>query len=336
MNNQQLAQGLDVSGQRRLWLLQMLVEKIDPEQALQLAERMEHFILSGAGFSLKLPAAQRDATISKLERPDVDLGSRTWAERVAAPQGRNPSRQRLVADAGVGPVEPLHPTQHEIPERPPSVQFPPTTGRGDGRLLAEEAVPKFIEAIDHGATNDELARVFGITRRQANGLRMGLVKRMPHLGSAKPPAQEKPKLGRETELQMQEDFLKARTSSPTTLDDVVRFLRQRGDIVVRAGDDFAVNDQTLTASELVDRANRKRLRLGRPPFPEVGGGVTLNRLQQKVPDPIAASAPCRSEQPIISDPPPELRSRTVRAAPSNGSRRHGADILIADGRSMAG
>src|SRR5262249_15654041 len=74
-------------------------------------------------------------------------------------------------------------------------------------------------------------------------------------------------IGRETELSLQEEFLKRKLAPPATFEDVMRFIRQSGDAVVRADGGYRVNQSTLLSpTELVDRANRKRRERTLPPF----------------------------------------------------------------------
>ncbi len=76
----------------------------------------------------------------------------------------------------------------------------------------------------------------------------------------------------ERELAMQEEFLRCKPKPSPTLDDVVRFLRQRGDVVVRSNGNFSVNYSCmLTPEQLIGRANRKRQDLGLSAFAEVAG-----------------------------------------------------------------
>jgi hypothetical protein len=136
-----------------------------------------------------------------------------------------------------------------------------------GRLLDRRRLHEFRDAIAHGMSNTELAARFGMTPRQANGLRMGLTRRDPHLRAASARGSTKPALDRETELRMQAAFLEQKSNPTPTLDHVVRFLRQRGDVVFRTGEGFSVNNRlVLTAEELIGRANRKRAELKQPPF----------------------------------------------------------------------
>src|SRR5262249_21999443 len=74
-------------------------------------------------------------------------------------------------------------------------------------------------------------------------------------------------IGRETELSLQEEFLKRKLAPPATFEAVISFIRQTGDAVVRADGGYRVNESTLlTPSQLVDRANRKRRERNLPSF----------------------------------------------------------------------
>lgn len=91
-----------------------------------------------------------------------------------------------------------------------------------------------------GATNPELAKEFGLTQRQIQGFRMQ---------TARPRSVE----------------------APTAADEIVRFLRREGDVVVGAGENqFIVNGRfRMTLDELTERANRIRARRGKSLFPSV-------------------------------------------------------------------
>jgi hypothetical protein len=127
------------SEQRRLWLLQRLLEKMDADKALDLAARMEKF---------------------------VSRESQTTARQ---DDGRYPAAENALAelDRGSSPLEPR----------------PPARSAGDcsGRLLSAGELQAFIDRAVQGATNRDLARLFGLTPRQANGIRMALAKRMPQV-----------------------------------------------------------------------------------------------------------------------------------------------------------
>ena len=72
---------------------------------------------------------------------------------------------------------------------------------------------------------------------------------------------------RAEELTLQEEFLQRRPAPKQTIDDVIRYVRQRGDTVVCQNGRYLVNGRSLlSASELVSRANRYREGRGDPPF----------------------------------------------------------------------
>src|SRR5919198_700066 len=58
--SQPFFEDLSQSSRRRLWLLQHLMQKVEPEEALRLAERMESFVLGGS-FSFPSDAPASDA-----------------------------------------------------------------------------------------------------------------------------------------------------------------------------------------------------------------------------------------------------------------------------------
>jgi hypothetical protein len=234
MLDSSLSQGLGDGGRRRLWLLELLISKLEPSAALYLAVKMESFV-RGDSFGII---------------PEAGEAAGSVAESSNRSAGAPPSEAPYVS------AEPEAPSAAETLAE----------GRGS-RLLHGKALQDFTDALGAGADNTELARRFRMTPRQANGLRMGIQKRLPHLRMAKVAKPKKVKLDRSTELQMQEAFLSTKPEAATTLDDVVRFLRQRGDVVVRSENNFLVNrHRTMTPAELVARANAKRSEMRLPAF----------------------------------------------------------------------
>jgi hypothetical protein len=72
---------------------------------------------------------------------------------------------------------------------------------------------------------------------------------------------------RETELRMQAEFLAQKPSTPATMEDVVRYLRQIGDVVVSDGDEYVVNySLRLSRVALIARAEEKRRQRGLRPL----------------------------------------------------------------------
>jgi len=245
MTDIELFSGPDGASNRRLWFLQILIDKMDAERALALAARLETFVATGRTLTIVEEASETPPTP---QRAMTSSASGT-AHDVAFPKGAS--------------ARPIQPALLSHPLAQP-------------RLLAETELQEFAASAANGASNRDLAIRFGLTPRQANGIRMGLAKRSPQV-ALKRVARAKPKeqLDRATELQMQTDFMQRKPAVAPTLDDVVRYLRQRGDIVTRAGDGFTVNHRlTLTVQELVRRANEKKTQLGQPPFPSDVWSVT--------------------------------------------------------------
>jgi hypothetical protein len=267
-----LSSGLTADAQRRLWFLySALQEKGAPEMALQMAERMERFVVGGVG---EAGRAEMSSPAGRTHPADAI----EWLVQAARPV------------PGDSPAASGSPTAAETRA--------PAAGRqdGPGRLLQDEAFEEFVAALKRGADNGELARLFGVTKRQANGLRMGIEKRFPALRSARPPSSpRKPTMDRETELRLQSEFLERRPPAQPTMEDVVRFLRQRGDMVVRDGEAFSVNGyQTLSVAELLARANAKRAEFGLPPFPmdiQIASADAGETTQAAPPPPTASSRP---------------------------------------------
>jgi hypothetical protein len=228
-------QEMSGAAKRRLWLLEVLLGKMEPESALALAARMEAFV-AGEASTIGREANEGTSTEQASPRPSQEPPS----------NGREAATDQAVSSAS----QPCTPAER-------------------GRLLTDDELREFAVAAVNGATNRDLARRFRLSPRQANGIRMGLAKRTPQV-ALKRAVSSKPKemLDRATELQLQDAFLQRKPIIAPTIDDVVRFLRQRGDVVTGAGDHFTVNHRlTLTAQELVRRANEKRRTLGQSLFP---------------------------------------------------------------------
>jgi hypothetical protein len=137
--------------QRRLRFLQLFLEKMDAEEALALAARMEAFVTTG-----------------------VETTPRNDDQRRTAPQ--DAPAQSLAAPTGTI-ARGLHPGSSAA-ERP----APAKPARdASGRLLNDAELRSFTDRAVQGATNRDLARLFGLTPRQANGIRMALAKRTPQV-----------------------------------------------------------------------------------------------------------------------------------------------------------
>jgi hypothetical protein len=228
ISKESLFDGLSPSEQRRLYFLLLLAEKLELQGALALAERIDAFITAKtvAPLSTPAPAPSERRNDGGAQIEDGNNGYN------ANSSGVNSSDAPMSAVNGASP---------------PSALPPPTAHSG---RLDKSAQIEFFKAIAQGATNAELAERFGLTKRQAHALRIGMARRLraadpPNAGSSIPPA----------------------SSADTTEVEVIRFLRQVGDVVVREGEAFVVNSiLRFNLEELIARANTKRLQRGKPVF----------------------------------------------------------------------
>lgn len=244
LDDKRLSADLDAAGQRRLWLVKLLLDRCDgvnPEHAFQLAVRFEHFIRQ----------ASSDGTVA-----NIHARSEASAVVVAAPQHAVP--------------EVSSPAVTERSFSPPRSRVP---------LLDREMRERFISVALTGADNRALAEEFRLTVRQAHAVRLSLARQYPQLRAiAKSSIETKPRatMSREQELRLQEEFLQRRPLPNPTMEDVVRYVRQRGDAVVCQNGQYLLNGRDLlTAEALVQRANRYRQKHGDPLF-EINVGASAS------------------------------------------------------------
>ena len=112
-----------------------------------------------------------------------------------------------------------------------------------------------MDRLAKGATNAELAGEFGLSLRQAQGIRMGTARKTATIRHEVINGAKRPDAG---------------SALPTSVDAILRFLRQRADVVGSRKEfegEFLVNGRfQLSAAELVSRANKMRSRQGKPEF----------------------------------------------------------------------
>ena len=144
-------------------------------------------------------------------------------------------------------------------------------------VLGEDQRDRLLARLVEGAKNAELALEFGLSTKQVQGFRIGsareIARRRAHTGSAFEAEQE--------------------ASSTAIIDDIVRYLRQQDDVVVPQGNGGClVNGRfRMTASELINRANRMRTRQRKPAF-EVANGA------------LSSGAPASKSHPLFWEEPP--------------------------------
>lgn len=133
----------------------------------------------------------------------------------------------------------------------------------------ESLLTRFAE----GARNAELAKQFGLSPKQIQGIRMGCAREI---------AKRRDQLAK-TDEQLSETKAGSDQNDPmepASIDEIVRYLRQQDDVVVsQENGEFLVNGRfQMPLADLVSRANRMRERQGKPKF-ELPSGVSIRPRQ---------------------------------------------------------
>ena len=171
-----------------------------------------------------------------------------------------------IADASVHPKpasnspqpneeQPREETSYSAPLATPAPEKP--TSQKRMRLsLSPEKREQLSQRLAQGARNAELASEFGLSKQQVQGIRMGLARQ-----TAKRPLVDE-----------QEQGSAPTETFSTSLEEIVRYLRQQNDVVVpQENGEFLVNARfRLPLDELIIRANRMRSRQGKPEFRRAG------------------------------------------------------------------
>ena len=163
-----------------------------------------------------------------------------------------------VAESTQNTMEPLPASGTALSSPNPVAKRRPSLG------LSLEQRAQLIARLAAGAKNADLAHEFGLSPKQIQGIRIGSSREI---------------LARRDQLSTKEA-----TSSPSlndkfqivpSIEEVVRYLRQQDDVVVRESDGrFAVNGRLhLSGPELISRANRMRARQSKPEFKLANGSA---------------------------------------------------------------
>jgi hypothetical protein len=135
-----------------------------------------------------------------------------------------------------------------------------------GLLLSAEQREQLLNRLAEGATNATLFTEFSMTARQVQGMRMGAAREI---------ARRTPSACEPVEATASAPVERVEAMAPAYAlpEDVIRYLRQQDDVVVRQEDgSFLVNARfRLELPELAARANRMRSRQGKPEFRLVNG-----------------------------------------------------------------
>jgi hypothetical protein len=124
--------------------------------------------------------------------------------------------------------------------------------------VAAEVRQQLIDRIASGGKNADLAAEFGLAPKQVQGIRIGCAREIARKAHDK----ERPAAPAQSR------------TLPAIADDVIRYLRQEHDVVVPQGNnEFLVNARfRMSLAELINRANRMRVRQGKLEF-ELGSGA---------------------------------------------------------------
>jgi hypothetical protein len=273
-----LSGDLDAAARRRLWLVGQIIGRSsvsELESALEAVAKIDMFIARGCRNGSIATSGNQPAPFIDGSTPnDDDPADLPSEQRSAAPTASLDSQRATALSE-----------RHRVAQRP---------------LLDSQTREVFIREAAKNSDNRHLAQVFGLSVRQAHAIRVGLRKFIPQARNGHTPnngptrnnvskfrrKENKTPVNRETELKMQQDFLRTRPPALPTIEDVVRYLRQAGDVVVLDGQNYSVNyDLTLTVDELVERANAKRRVRQQPPF------ELTNVVAGAAPDGMAEAAP---------------------------------------------
>ena len=254
---------------RRMALLVQLLEHCDqPEAALELAERMERFVLHGSPRGL----AQRMMGEHKAMAAGAAAGAESVVEgmpAVSRPHGRGTKKRRWTAeedeklrslagqDLSLEKIAAeLNRTIISVRERARARQIK-VKPRKRGRRPSRQDDGASAQARGGHVLNGKpgsLANGFGHRGKRPKGLRNGSV------------------VDDKACAELVEKYLLEQgvTRPETSIETVIKFMRTRDYSIVRAEDGRYVVDERdhLTPAELVERANSLRLHLGQPIFPK--------------------------------------------------------------------
>lgn len=156
----------------------------------------------------------------------------------------------------------------------------------NGHVLSGDQRDRLLTCLAEGAKNAELAVEFGLAPKQIQGFRIGCAREIAR-----------------RRAYAKNGFENKETAPTAIIGDIVRYLRQRDDVVVPQEDGgYLVNGRfRMTASELVIRANRMRTREKKPMF--------------EVSDPaISAAAPAAKSHPMFCAETPAAEPLTTNGS----------------------
>ena len=225
-----IADLVENSVHRRTWLLYKALETVPIDNAIALARAADEFVTGSPTIHSGADCSKAAADLPSGDKQALETATDT-IEATTTPSNAEPARAQLSAD------------QRE----------------------------RLIERLAAGATNPELASEFGLSCKQVQGFRMGLARKGTKRREEKPQPTKEPRSASTDEVGAATASLVGITAAETrsaSADEVVRYLRQRDDVVVPQGEGkYLVNARfELTLPELIDRANKMLNRQGKPAF----------------------------------------------------------------------
>ena len=272
---------VDNAAFRRLWLLHNALHCLRLDRALDLARAAEGFVMGERDLAdTRVPeqSADMEGRVAAGQQSLPELGDEALEDSEAAHWATtlDSATKTRAVETGIlqptaeiaGVVAPGQQSVCELGDRAPAdsetahcaTTPDPATKKPAALDLTREQRARLIARLAEGARNAELASEFGLSRKQVQGIRMGcareIAKRREHIGEASPTSE---------------------TDVTASVEEVVRYLRQQDDVVVPQEDGgFLVNGRFhMGISDLVDRANRMRIRQQKPAF-EVQGPASAH------------------------------------------------------------
>jgi len=239
--------------ERRCWLLLKALECVPLNEAVDLARTADQFVM-GNDHSMVATSVEnmQGVHLASLPAPNAaaerNLCLAKSSQVGLAPQRHAKPPVQTVNGSNVSPTISSPPSQGTKPSPEPEepVEFDRSVDESSRVNLSANQRAELLKRAANGATNAELAAEYGLKPRQVQGLRMVAARTKQSINEPVTPL----------------------PSITATADEVVRYLRQRDDVVVPEGaGTFLVNGRfRLDLPELVAKANRARDRENKPLF----------------------------------------------------------------------
>lgn len=260
---------LNTDQARRMALLVQLLEHCDqPEAALELAERMERFVLHGSNRGLGRQAIGDPKDLLSAAKVE-DSRARDGLPVVSRPHGRGAKKRRWTTEEDeklrslAGQDLSLEKIAAELGRTIISVRE---------RARARQIKVKPRKRGRRPSRTDDKGSSQPRSANGSNGQPCTAANGYSYRGRRRKARSNCNPLDQKQNAEMVEKYLLERgaTRQAASIETVIKFMRTRDYSIVRGEDGRYVVDERdhLTPSELVDRANTLRLHLGQPVFPK--------------------------------------------------------------------